>query len=264
MKTEPIPRWKLERYVLGELSKKEKAAVERRIEECPEAARAVEEIRRSDAELRHRFPADEFVPRIVAAEARERKSASTAPRRRPFFRMLLPAAPVVAAAARLLVVMLREAPENRIKGSDAAASGPARIEVYRKAGASVETLKNGDTVRAGDLLQIAYVPTGKTFGVIASLDGRGSVTLHFPEMGTGSSRLKTGSLVKLETSYELDDAPDFECFYFITSLTEIDVREAVNRISAAAKTQPVSAGRRLDLPSGWDQFIIVFRKGNLP
>lgn len=266
MTTQPVPRWKLERYILGELTRRDMAAVGRRIRECPETARAVEELRRSDTEFRRRFPAEEIVPRILEAEVRERKGeAAPSPVRRSVLRTLLPAAPVLAAAAVfLLVVILRESPETRIKGGEPAASDRARIEVYRKAGASVETLKDGDAVRAGDLLQIAYLPFGKPFGVVASLDGRGVVTLHYPDTERDSARLKAGRRVRLATSYELDDAPAFECFYFITSPADIDVREVLDRISAAAKDRPDSPDRQIDLPSGWDLFAVCFRKGRLP
>jgi hypothetical protein len=263
MTSKSIPRWKLERFVLGELPEKERAAIERRIGECPETARAVEEIRRSDVELRRRLPADEILPEILKAEAGERERTAPAPPRRRFLKFLIPAAPLVAAATFLLVVMLRETPENRIKGGSTD-SGQAKLEVYRKAGPSVEMLEAGDAVRAGDLLQIAYFPAGKPFGVIASLDGRGAVTLHFPDSETDSTRLAVGPRVKLETSYELDDAPEYECFYFITAAAEIDIRGALSRISASERVRSGSGERRLDLPPDWNLFAVCFRKGRLP
>lgn len=263
MNTNPIPRWKLERYLLGELTKKEMAEVDRRVRECPETARAVEDLRRSDAELRRRFPAREIVPPIVRAAAREGERMSAESPRRSLRRFLVPAAPLAAAAGLLLFVMLRQAPDNRPKGGRTD-SGPARLEIYRKAGASVEILKDGDTVRAGDLLQIAYLPAGKPFGVVASLDGRGTVTLHYPESERASTRLAAGPLVRLETSYELDDAPDFECFYFLTAAAELDVREALSRISDSAGMKSGTLEPRLDLPPGWDRFAVCFRKGLQP
>ncbi|MBN1940324.1 MAG: hypothetical protein JW843_12120 [Candidatus Aminicenantes bacterium] len=265
MSTNPIPRWKLERYLLGELPGKEMAAVERRIAESPETAQAVEDLRRSNAEFRRRFPSEEYVPRIIRAGAREGERPAPVHSPRRFRRFLLPAAPLAAAAAGLLLfVMLRDAPENRIKGGGAVDSGQARLEIYRKAEASAEILKAGETVRAGDLLQIAYLPAGKPFGLIASLDGRGAVTLHYPETASASTRLAAGPLVRLATSYELDDAPDFECFYFLTSDAEIDVRGLLKRISASAGAVPGRSARRLDLPPGLDQFTVCLRKGLRP
>jgi hypothetical protein len=263
MSTNPTPRWKLERYLLGELPKKEMAAIERRVRECPETARAVEELRRSDADLRRRFPAEEYIPRIVGAASRKEKGKSPTPATRGVRRFLLPAAPLAAAAGLLLFVMLREAPENRVKGG-AADSGPARLEVYRRAGSEVEILKDGDTVKAGDLLQIAYIPSGERFGVIASLDGRGTVTLHYPENERAPTPLAAAPQVRLASSYELDDAPDFECFYFITSDTELDVRDVLKRIADTAAAEPGAERRRLDLPAGWSQFAVCFRKGPRP
>jgi len=266
MTTEPIPRWKLERYLLGELSEHERAAINRRLKEDPETARAVDELRRSDEELRRRFPADVFVPRIKADEARLRAQASavTPSPRRALRKFLIPSASLVAAAALLLVVVFREVPGNRVKGGGASGTDQARIQVYRKAGSSVETLKDGDLVRAGDLLQIAYTAAGKPYGVIVSLDGRGAVNLHYPDSPLGSTRLKSDPQVMLQMSYELDDAPDFECFYFITSPAEIDIRSVLDKISAAGKLGGIPPGRRVDLPAAWDRFTICFRKGQRP
>jgi len=85
-------------------------------------------------------------------------------------------------------------------------------------------LKNGARAKAGDLLQLAYIPAGKTYGVIFSIDGSGIVTLHHPESKGNSSILKQEKKNLLPSSYELDNAPDFERFFFITTMEEIEVQ----------------------------------------
>jgi hypothetical protein len=71
--------------------------------------------------------------------------------------------------------------------------------------------------------------------VILSVDGRGVVTLHYPESEDKDPILDQYKKTFLSTSYELDDAPDFERFFFITSKSEIDVQAILNSAKVLAK-----------------------------
>ena len=90
-----------------------------------------------------------------------------------------------------------------------------RLRIYRRVGAREEPLAAGQRVSEGDIIQVAYVAGGAARGVIVSVDGAGQVTRHFPEAAHGSNALKAGSVVALPHSYELDDAPRFERFFFV-------------------------------------------------
>ena len=114
--------------------------------------------------------------------------------------------------------------------------------------------------RAGDLLQIAYVPAGKTNGVIFSTDGSGTVTLHYPENQGASSFLKKEKKVLLTSSYELDDAPDFERFFFITAMEGIDVEDIIKKAVAIATTPAAAKTASLVLPESYQQFSILLKK----
>ena len=46
--------------------------------------------------------------------------------------------------------------------------------------------------------------------MIVSYDGRGVVTLHYPNVARASAELRAGGAVPLDHSFELDDAPLFE------------------------------------------------------
>ena len=72
---------------------------------------------------------------------------------------------------------------TRIKGTEKIDVSKPHILVHRKVNDTVELLESGDEAKAGDLLQIAYVSAGADYGVILSIDGRGVVTLHYPESG---------------------------------------------------------------------------------
>lgn len=64
---------------------------------------------------------------------------------------------------------------------------------------------------------MSYVAAGRAHGVIVSIDGRGQVTLHFPADAGAPTALESGRAVPLSHSYELDDAPLFERFMFVTA-----------------------------------------------
>ena len=111
---------------------------------------------------------------------------------------------------------------TRQKGEDVS------IYIYRKNGNSeIDMMKNGSRAKAGDLLQIGYSSMKDSYGVILSIDGRGKVTLHYPADDKASAKLVKGKKHLLENSYELDDAPDFERFFFITSPDEINTESVI-------------------------------------
>ena len=70
---------------------------------------------------------------------------------------------------------------------------------------------------------MGYTVPENGYGVILSIDGNGTVTLHFPGDAGQPTDLEMNRKVFLDSSYELDNAPDFERFFFITSSHAIDV-----------------------------------------
>ena len=86
---------------------------------------------------------------------------------------------------------------TRIKGEEDIDMSQPQIIIYRKSGEQCGNIKNGDSASQGDLLQIAYVPAGMTYGVIFSIDGNGVVTLHHPDHAGGSERSDSGEKVLL-------------------------------------------------------------------
>ena len=57
--------------------------------------------------------------------------------------------------------------------------------------------------------------------------------MHLPPNGERAAPLKPGSEILLDQAYELDDAPGWEQFYFVTGETPFAVADVVN---AARKT----------------------------
>ena len=100
------------------------------------------------------------------------------------------------------------------------------LVVHRQVDDGEEVLAGHDVAREGDVLQLAYVAGDALHGVVVSIDGGGSVTLHHPPSIGGDTRLDRGGEARLPHGYQLDDAPNFERFFFVTDDEPIDV-EAV-------------------------------------
>jgi hypothetical protein len=64
--------------------------------------------------------------------------------------------------------------------------------------------------------------------VILSVDGRGAVTRHLPANGARAALLGHDRMNLLDAAYELDDAPGWERFYFVTADAAFDVEGIVS------------------------------------
>ena len=276
MSPKPVRSWELERYLLEELPARRMQEISERIGKDEDLRREIDRLKASNAEILAMYP-----PRAMAAEIERKLSArgpvsgkESGPGRSK--RWLL-AAPAAAAALLVLAIVLFNPGEDpgpggrqvltegiRIKGEEGIDLSRPQIIIYRKNGTTAEVLQNGDTALAGDLLQLAYVSAGKEFGMIFSLDGNGVITLHYPAEPGGTTALGTDDKVLLANAYELDDAPDFERFFFVAAAQPIHVA-AVLEQAAALRNSP-SSGRRggLALDEGHIQFSMLLEKGERP
>ncbi|MFW6362086.1 MAG: hypothetical protein ACOC2R_10080 [Spirochaetota bacterium] len=130
------------------------------------------------------------------------------------------------------------------------------IQVYRKAGEEVEMLEPGDRAAAGDLLQLGFVAPEADYAVLFSVDGRGVVTLHTPISAGQTSELDERGRVLIEASYRLDDAPDFERFYLLTSTSELDAAAVLEKVRSYIRRQGQfpSSGSQLNSDEGLADF----------
>jgi hypothetical protein len=143
---------------------------------------------------------------------------------------------------------------DRIKGLRPA------LALLRKSERGSEALADGDVARPGDLVRIGYRAAGRAYGVILSIDGRGAVTLQLPTGGGRAAALQSGDTVLLGQSYELDDAPRAERFFFVTSDQPFDVAPVLDAARAAAKRSGAPP-RTLALPPPLEQFTFQLSKG---
>ena len=156
------------------------------------------------------------------------------------------------------LVRLASAPPVTVE-SGIRAKGAPELLVYREGSRSAELLPNGAVAREGDVVQIKYVPAGRRFGTIVSIDGRGAVTLHYPESAGGSTELESGATSALNYAYQLDDAPGFERFFFVTAPERFRASDVVD----SARRLALGGARTgaLDLPEGFEQASVLLTKG---
>ena len=249
MTADHIPDIVLERYRLNELPPDEYNQVSDRLRRDEALRLRLESLDRSDMEIRRDYQPELFIQRM-----QERLAAKPV-------RGLVPSwaipALLVAATLILVVVLPRMGPSegegDRIKGL------LPGLAVYRKTNTGSETLADGAIAHNGDVIRLGYRAAGKPYGVILSIDGRGAVTLHLPRTGEHAASLRGGEpSVLLDQAYELDDAPGWERFYFVTGQTSFAVQPVIDAARRAVSNPgPPPA---LELPRGLEQSIFLLQK----
>lgn len=257
-----ISELRLEKLILGELSEEE----ERELRADEETAARIRDLEQSNRSILSEFP-----PRLMAEEiARKASAAELAEKRRPAGTTVFPvsrvAVPVLAAAVLALTLGIvprlyrdRILPETPV-GTERIKGLKPSLNVYRERGDQIELLSGGEIARENDRLQIEYNAAGKRFGLIFSIDGRGTVSLHFPDFIDASNRLDDSGSVPLPFSYQLDDAPDFERFFFVLSDSDFDVESILEKARILAKDRQSSMRRDLDLPPSFEQVSLLVKK----
>ncbi len=261
------PDWMVERIALGELPPAELERARAQLLSEPDGAERLARLEASNAAILETHRPDAAVAEIRRREhlnkVRAEHAAQKSPKRWSPMAVALPA---VAMVALFVVTQLpeqggdsRSVPSlldegTRIKGLEAG------LKLHRQRGGESEELRAGTRVRAGDVLQLSYQRGGRAFGFIASLDGAGAITVHLPREGERASELHGSGAVPLDHAYELDDAPEFERFFFITSSTAFDAAPVVEAIRALAHNPGAARTGALTLPAGLEQSSILVEK----
>jgi hypothetical protein len=266
MNKETISEYYLERYALGELPDEENEKIRRLVSTVSEFQAALDEIRSSDRDILALYP-----PKTVKAGLMMQLEET--PKKSFPLRRVLTISSVVATFLVIILVLpffkqknkviqpIAEREVTLVKGMEAVDLSRTQLLVYRKIQDRVETLSDGEKARAGDLLQLAYVSAEDSYGLILSIDGRGAVTLHLPESKGDSTRLELSKQSLLPSAFELDDAPEFERFFFLTSDSPIDVGGVLQEAQDLAKNLEQVRQNNLDLPESFHQYSVLILKG---
>lgn len=136
------------------------------------------------------------------------------------------------------------------------------LEIDRNVAGRVDRLATGAHVGTGDIIQVSYMAAGNRFGVVVSVDGRGGVTLHHPATPHDVPRVRARGETPLPYAFELDDAPGFERFFFVTGpRVSLDPALVVEAAHALVSSGPGAAwADPLPLPAELGQSSFLLRK----
>ncbi len=238
----------LERFLLGELPPKTHDTLEAALLDDPQLCRRLDELRRSNQAILDRYP-----PELITGQLRQRIEKTVDINKRKRLRRLptaLKIAPLLAAVWLIFILVLPDRdplamanhpanltiPDEKddvtiAKGSKIEPSKP-RLIIYQKISRDqISEIVADSLLQPGDLIQIGYIPGNARYGMIFSIDGRKTVTLHHPDSEDDNTALTpSGKQFLVPSAYELDDAPAFERFFFITSDQPFSARLILERI----------------------------------
>lgn len=255
-----VPDILLEQLLLGELSADEERKLRARLapEELEQRLAA---LRAEDAAFREQHDAEEMV-RSIAGRVRIAKVRVEKPRASAAFYLV----PGIAAVALALLMVRPQPGPGTGPGTDPERpeviliKGDPSLVLYRRHGEQVDTLVDGAHAAAGDMIQVGYQAADARYGAIVSVDGGGTVTLHFPDSEVASTLLATDGKQLLDHSYELDAAPAFERFFFVTSSQPVDVKKVMDAAHKLARTPERARNGELKLAGNLKQDALTLVK----
>lgn len=187
-------------------------------------AQKIKSLEESNKEILDRYPSRAVVPQIMEKLESKRIKYLIDNFLSAFIRFI----PVMAAAALIITIIPKDVNYSqfflRLKG------GEPQIIIYRQSGNEILRLKEKMTVNNGDNLQIAYNSAGWEYGCIFSIDGNSNLTLHYPLEIDQAKMIKSKGLNLLPYSFQLDDAPLYEKFYFVLSHKDFNLKAIVDSI----------------------------------
>lgn len=208
---------------------------------------------------------DSYPPAQLAASIRLRYEQQRKTTRKSHLRYLIPTSAVVAvAAAALLIITIGkevpltiEKPQN-LPTEYIGIKGSPQLHIHKKTEAGEIRINSGDNATQGDVLQIKFNSSSAKSLMICSVDGHGAVTLHYPEHESDSTSVRTNTKQVLSFGYELDDAPGFERFFMVWTLTNIPLD--TQRILNTVKTLKNSESSKLQLEATLHYKDIIVKK----
>ena len=245
-----IPDWKLEKYLTGDLPAEEMHEI-REMEATDEIfAGRVKMLREDNAAILKKLPFEKLSEKIAMMPGRSNAGAGNTVRVNFKLVKLAAAAALVLAVVTVALFSQRSLSEQNTQVMEVAmadASGDdgvrikglsARMEVWKKTGDSAVQMENLGEAREGDEIQLRYAVAEKCYGLLFSMDGNGTITMHMGHENR-AVELEPGKMTTLPFAYKMDNAPKFEKFFFLTSKNEFELN--AGDIDASLKQEGVKA-----------------------
>jgi anti-sigma factor RsiW len=262
-----VPDLLLEQYRLGELPGDAAERLARRLAGDPDLRARLDALDRSDEEIHRQYPPEWLAERVRARRAAQRPAAARP--RAAGSRWWMPLAVATTALVAIVFTARVIGPPPGAPLADPAehvtlkGSGPG-LALFRRTAEGSEPLAEGDVARPGELVRVGYRAAGRSHGVIVSIDGRGAVTRHLPIEGDAAAVLDRNGLVLLDHAYELDDAPRWEAFYFVTADAPFAVAPVLAAARDAAARATGASPPAMALPADLRQTVFLLRKEDTP
>ncbi len=269
MKNIKISDLKLERYMLGELPEREFDKITSLLKTDASLSERLDMLKKSNEEILSRYKPEDMAERIKhrldlsevyspekrkALESQGGRVQKAGIFRRYKFLMAALSIAVLAAVIIPSVILYTG------KGNDTRMKGESSLLIYRKTASGGELLKNGDKARYGDLLQLGYTAGKQKYGAIFSIDGSGNLTWHFPLNVRSDAPLVQGRRELLPESFELDNAPEFERFFFVMSDKKMNLGNIIRNAGMLARDPGGSEAKSLELFKNYRVIVITLVK----
>jgi len=259
-----IPDYFIELYAKCELKPNQLAEFEKRLEQDTDLKKRLNKIVISNNDFRARQDRENNINQILSKTQQEIKNDN----KKPIQTWQFVGAGILAIAAVFTflpnILLIQEQQLNpdvrpiieqiRSKGIN------PNLTIFLKKNNLIEQIGNEQLVKQNDELQLQYNTGGYEHGVIFSIDGRGSVTLHYPQNETDDTQFNKKGLVTLPYAYKLDDAPDYERFFMLTSHNKINLASVLKNANTMAKNNNVKNDAKIELGKHIKQYSILLNK----
>lgn len=252
----------LERFVLGELPDNEVKEIEQMIQNDDSVKKRIDDIKFSNREFIDKYPVEMFSNIVNNRIKQNSKSKKT---KKSSFFLIKTLVPVLSSIILVSVFMFNKINLNKAGDNYIGIKGNSQeVFIFKKYDQQNLMLEKDSVVYQNDLIQLKYRSVENNYGIILSVDGNLNITRHFPASDLSEETLLIkGETVPLENSYLLDNAPEFEIFYFITNKNPIDILYIENRFNTYVKTERDLLHSNFKLTKSYSVTTFPLLKGKL-
>jgi hypothetical protein len=250
-----IPDILLERYVLNELPAKRMKEMDTMVSADPDLRARVNVLIQSNAEFINDNPYERFENIIM-----NKKNMKTNRTKHSRIKILIPTFALSLSLITVCIINFFPDYFNGIDTTTVVKGNENALFIYKKIDSNVVQLSNGGKARTGDLLQLAYQIIKNNYCIIFSIDGRGRITYHYPVDPSAPAKIDSHKKTLLTESYELDDAPDFERFFIISSADQFDAAPVIRSIERLASIKDLAKYSNIQLDPALNVYSLLINK----